>query len=155
MQKITPFLWFDNNAGEAMDFYTSVFSNSKIVSVVCYGEAGPGKPGTVLTGTIEIEGQEFYVLNGGPMFKFSPATSFFVKCESQEEIDHLWEKLSEGGKKSRCGWLDDKFGVTWQIVPTVLGELLHNPDPVKAKNAMNAMLQMDKLDIAMLKKAAE
>ena len=124
MQKITPFLWFDNNAEEAMNFYVSVFKNSKITSIVRYGEAGPGPKGTVMTGIFQIEGQEFYALNGGPNYSFTPAISLFVNCETQQEIDELWEKLSEGGKKDRCGWLTDKFGLSWQIVPSVLGKLL-------------------------------
>ena len=153
MQKITPFLWFDGQAEEAMNFYTSIFKNSKIVSVMHYGEAGPGAKGTVMSATFEIQGQEFIVLNGGPHFKFSPAISFFVNCETQEEVDELWEKLSEGGKTNRCGWLDDKFGVSWQIVPTALGEMLQDKDPEKSQKVMAAMLQMDKLDIEALRHA--
>jgi predicted 3-demethylubiquinone-9 3-methyltransferase (glyoxalase superfamily) len=153
MQKITPFLWFDDQAEEAMNFYTSIFKNSKIVSVTHYGEAGPGAKGTVMSATFEIQGQEFIALNGGPHFKFSPAISFFVNCETQEEVDELWEKLSEGGKTNRCGWLDDKFGVSWQIVPTALGELLQDKDAEKSKKVMVAMLQMDKLDIETLRRA--
>jgi predicted 3-demethylubiquinone-9 3-methyltransferase (glyoxalase superfamily) len=147
MQKITPFLWFDNNAEEAMNFYVSVFKNSKITSITRYGEAGPGQKGTVMTGIFQIEGQEFYALNGGPNYSFTPAISLFVNCESQQEIDELWEKLSEGGKKDRCGWLTDKFGLTWQIVPSVLGKLLHGSDSEKSKRVMNTMLKMNKLDI--------
>ena len=153
MQKITPFLWFDGQAEEAMNFYTSIFKNSKIVSVMHYGEAGPGAKGTVMSATFEIQGQEFIVLNGGPHFKFSPAISFFVNCETQEEVDELWEKLSEGGKTNRCGWLDDKFGVSWQIVPTALGVMLQDKDAEKSKKVMAAMLQMDKLDIETLRYA--
>ncbi|PZO37194.1 MAG: hypothetical protein DCF19_19525 [Pseudanabaena frigida] len=153
MQKITPFLWFDGQAEEAMNFYTSIFKNSKIVSVMHYGEAGPGAKGTVMSATFEIQGQEFIVLNGGPHFKFSPAISFFVNCETQEEVDELWEKLSEGGKTNRCGWLDDKFGVSWQIVPTALGVMLQDKDAEKSKKVMAAMLQMDKLDIETLRRA--
>ena len=153
MQKITPFLWFDGQAEEAMNFYTSIFRNSKIVSVTHYGEAGPGAKGTVMSATFEIQGQEFIVLNGGPHFKFSPAISFFVNCETQEEVDELWEKLSEGGKTNRCGWLDDKFGVSWQIVPTALGVMLQDKDAEKSKKVMAAMLQMDKLDIETLRRA--
>jgi len=153
MQKITPFLWFDNNAEEAMNLYTSVFKNSKIVSITRYGDAGPGPKGTVMTGTIRIEGQEFFVLNGGPVFKFTPAISLFVNCESQQEIDGLWEKLSEGGKKDQCGWLTDKFGLSWQIVPSVLGNLLGGPDPVRSNRVMKAMLKMNKLDIQLLQQA--
>ena len=153
MQKITPFLWFDDQAEEAMNFYTSIFKNSKIVSVMHYGEAGPGAKGTVMSATFEIQGQEFIVLNGGPHFKFSPAISFFVNCETQEEVDGLWEKLSEGGKTNRCGWLDDKFGVSWQIVPTALGVMLQDKDAEKSQKVMAAMLQMDKLDIEALRHA--
>ena len=153
MQKITPFLWFDGQAEEAMNFYTSIFRNSKIVSVTHYGEAGPGAKGTVMSATFEIQGQEFIVLNGGPHFKFSPAISFFVNCETQEEVDELWEKLSEGGKTNRCGWLDDKFGVSWQIVPTALGVMLQDKDAEKSQKVMAAMLQMDKLDIEALRHA--
>ena len=155
MQKITPFLWFDNNCEEAMNFYVSVFRNSKIVSVTRYGEGGPGPKGTVMTGTFELEGQKFMALNGGPHFKFTEAISLFVNCESQQEVDELWEKLSEGGAKSQCGWLKDRYGLSWQIVPTVLGELLSNKDPVKSKRVMEALLQMSKLDIATLKRAYE
>lgn len=155
MQKITPFLWFNGNAEEAMNFYTSIFHNSKIVRVTRYGEGGPFPKGTVMTGTFQIEGQEFYVLNGGPQFSFSEAISFFVNCETQEEIDNLWEKLSQGGKKSRCGWLKDKFGLSWQIIPTALGKMLGDPDPLRANRVMQAMLQMDKIDIARLRQAFE
>jgi len=153
MQKITPFLWFDGQAEEAMNFYTSIFKNSKIVSMMHYGEAGPGAKGTVMSATFEIQGQEFTALNGGPHFKFSPAISFFVNCETQEEVDELWEKLSEGGKTNRCGWLNDKFGVSWQIVPTALGEMLQDKDAEKSQKVMAAMLQMDKLDIETLRRA--
>ncbi len=155
MQKISPFLWFDDKAEEAMNFYVSIFKNSKIVNVSRYGEGGPGPKGMVMTGTFELEGQKFMALNGGPHFKFSPAISFFVNCETQTEVDELWEKLSEGGEKQRCGWVTDKFGVSWQIIPAALGKMLSNPDPVKSKNVMNAMLQMDKIDIARLKQAYE
>ncbi|MGH9714483.1 MAG: VOC family protein [Candidatus Acidiferrales bacterium] len=153
MQKITPFLWFDNKAEEAANFYVSIFKNSKVGKVVRYGDAGPGPKGSVMTVTFELDGQEFYALNGGPHYKFSPATSFFVNCETQQEIDELWEKLSAGGKPNRCGWLDDKYGVTWQIVPSVLGQLLHAEDPARAKRVMTAMLQMAKLDIKILQQA--
>ncbi len=155
MKKITPFLWFDGRAEEAANFYTAIFPNSKIVSMMRSGEAGPGPKGSVMSATFELQGQEFIALNGGPMFTFSPAISFFVPCETQEEVDHFWEKLSEGGEKQRCGWLRDKFGVSWQIVPTVLGQLLQDKDAEKSKRVMNAMLQMDKLDIASLKRANE
>ncbi len=153
-QKITPFLWFDNNAEEAMNFYTSIFKNSKIGSVSRYGE-GPGQAGTVMTATFTLNGQDFMALNGGPQFKFTEAISFFVNCETQEEVDDLWEKLSEGGEKGQCGWLKDKFGVSWQIVPTALGELLGDKDPEKSKRVMEAMLQMHKIDIGKLKQAYE
>jgi predicted 3-demethylubiquinone-9 3-methyltransferase (glyoxalase superfamily) len=153
MQKITPFLWFDGKAEEAMNFYTSIFKNSKIVSVTRYGEAGPGPKGTVMTATFQLDGQNFMALNGGPQFKFTEAISFFVNCETQQEVDELWEKLSEGGGKGRCGWLKDKYGLSWQIVPTDLGKLLHAKDAEKSKRVMKAMLQMSKIDIQKLKQA--
>src|SRR5690349_12785245 len=134
MQKITPFLWFDGKAEEAMHFYVSIFKNSKIGSVSRYGEAGPGPKGSVMSATFQLEGQDFMALNGGPQFTFSPAISFFVSCETQEEVDELWEKLSEGGEKLRCGWLKDKYGVSWQIIPTDLGKMLGDKDPEKSKN---------------------
>jgi predicted 3-demethylubiquinone-9 3-methyltransferase (glyoxalase superfamily) len=155
MQKITPFLWFDHQAEEAMKFYVSVFKNSKVVSVSRYGDAGPGPKGSVMSATFELEGQTFYALNGGPMYKFSPAISLFVSCETQQEVDALWEKLCEGGEPNRCGWLQDKYGVSWQIIPTVLGKMLGDKDPKKAQRAMKAMLQMGKLDIAVLTRAYE
>ena len=155
MQKITPFLWFNDQAEEAIKFYTSIFRNSKIVSVSRFGEAGPGPKGSVMSGTFELEGQEFMALNGGPMYTFSPAISLFVHCETQEEVDELWEKLSEGGEKLPCGWLKDQFGVSWQIIPNVLGELLADKDPVKTQRVMKAMLQMGKIDIAGLQRAYE
>jgi predicted 3-demethylubiquinone-9 3-methyltransferase (glyoxalase superfamily) len=132
MQKIRPFLWFDNNAEEAMNFYTSIFKNSKIKDIRRYGDAGPGPKGSVMSGSFQIEGQEFMALNGGPHFKFTPAISFFVNCETQKEVDELWEKLSAGGELMQCGWLKDKFGVSWQIVPKALGELLADKDPQKS-----------------------
>lgn len=153
MQKITPFLWFDNKAEEAVNFYISIFQGSKIVSVMRYGEAGPGPKGTVMGLTFQLCGQEFMALNGGPEFTFTPAISLFVKCESQQEIDELWEKLSQGGQKQRCGWVKDKYGLSWQIVPTILGELLQDKSAEKSKRVMQAMLQMDKLDIEALKAA--
>ena len=153
MQKITPFLWFDNQAEEAAKFYTSIFKNSKIVSVSRYGEAGPGPKGTVMIATFQLEGQEFVALNGGPHFKFTEAISFVINCKTQEEVDHFWKKLSEGGEQSRCGWLKDKYGVSWQVVPTVLGELLRDKDAEKSKRVMQAMLKMDKLDIKKLQQA--
>ena len=152
-QKITPFLWFDNNAEEAMKFYTSIFKNSKVGSVVRYGEAGPGPKGTVMTGTFQLEGQEFIVLNGGPLFKFTEAISFVIDCQSQEEVDEFWDKLSEGGEKSRCGWLKDKFGLSWQVVPSILSQLLGDKDPEKAKRVMEAMMKMDKIVIKGLQNA--
>jgi predicted 3-demethylubiquinone-9 3-methyltransferase (glyoxalase superfamily) len=153
MQKITPFLWFDGRAEEAMNFYTSIFKNAKIGRVTRYGDAGPGPKGTVMSATFQLEGQEFMVLNAGPQFKFSPAISFFVDCKTQEEVNELWEKLSAGGKTERCGWLTDKFGLSWQIIPSILGELLSDKDPEKSQRVMKAMLQMDKIDIAGLKRA--
>ena len=155
MQKITPFLWFDNQAEEAMNFYVSVFNNSKILSVSRYGEGGPGPAGEVMTATFQLEGQEFMALNGGPNHNFTDAISFFVDCNTQEEVDKLWEKLSEGGEPGPCGWLTDKFGLSWQIIPRLLGELLNDPDPVKSQRVMQAMLQMSKIDIAGLKAAYE
>ncbi len=155
MQKITPFLWFDNQAEEAANYYVSIFKNSKIVSVSRYGEAGPGPKGSVMTVKFQLEGQEFIALNGGPHFKFTEAISLSVDCKTQKEVDELWEKLSEGGEKSRCGWLKDKYGLSWQINPTVLGEMLQDKDPEKAKRVMQAMLQMDKIDIKTLKQAYE
>jgi predicted 3-demethylubiquinone-9 3-methyltransferase (glyoxalase superfamily) len=155
MQKNTPFLWFDYKAEEAMNFYISIFKNSKMVSIMRYGEAGPGPEGTVMSAMFQLDGQEFIALNGGPQFTFSPAISFFVKCETQQEIDELWEKLSSGGEKLRCGWLKDKYGVSWQIVPPVLGEMLQDKDTEKSKRVMQAMLQMDKIDINTLKQAYE
>ena len=154
MQKITPCLWFDSQAEDAMKFYTSIFKNSKIGRVTRYGDAGPGPKGTAMSATFELEGQEFMALNGGPQFKFSPAISFFVNCKTQEEVDELWEKLSAGGKTERCGWLTDKFGLSWQVIPTILGELLRDKDPAKSQRVMKAMLQMDKIDIAALKRAS-
>jgi len=154
MQKITPFLWFDDRAEEAMNFYTSIFKNSKVGRVTRYGDAGPAPKGSVMSATFQLEGQEFMALNGGPMFSFTPAVSFFVNCETQEEVDELWEKLSEGGKKERCGWLKDKFGLSWQIIPSILGQLLGDKDPAKSARVMQAMLQMTKIEIEGLKRAA-
>jgi predicted 3-demethylubiquinone-9 3-methyltransferase (glyoxalase superfamily) len=155
MQKITPFLWFDHEAEEAMNFYVSIFKNSKIISMTRYGEGSPGPAGQVMTGTFQLEGQEFMALNGGPEHKFTEAISFFVDCKTQEEVDDLWNKLTEGGEEGPCGWLKDKFGVSWQIIPTVLGELLGDPDPVKSQRVMQAMLQMKKIDIRALQEAYE
>jgi len=154
MQKVTPFLWFDGNAEEAANFYISIFKNSKMGKISRYGDAGPGPKGSAMSVTFQIEGQEFFALNGGPQFKFTPAISFFVNCETQQEVDELWEKLSAGGRTDRCGWLQDKFGLSWQIIPTVLGQLLGDKDPQRAKRAMQAMLQMTKIDIKKLQQAA-
>ena len=155
MKKITPFLWFDGNAEEAMNFYTSIFKNSKIGEIRRYGEAGPGPAGTVMSASFELERQEFIALNGGPQFTFSPAISFFVNCKTQKEVDELWEKLSAGGEKLQCGWLKDKYGVSWQIIPAALGKMLNDPDPQKSQRVMKAMMQMKKIDIAGLKQAYE
>ena len=153
MQQITPFLWFDNNAEEAMNFYVSVFKNSKVNRVTRYGDAGPGPAGSVMTVEFELDGQQFVGLNGGPHFQFTEAVSFTVKCETQEEIDYYWDKLSEGGQKSRCGWLKDQFGLSWQVEPRILGDLMADEDPIKAKRVMEAMLKMDKIDIEPIKRA--
>jgi len=153
MKKITPFLWFDGQAEQAMNLYVSVFKNSKVLDVSRYGEGAPYPAGTARSVSFDLDGQEITAFNAGPEFKFTEAISFFVNCESQEEVDELWEKLSEGGEKSRCGWLKDKFGLSWQIVPTILGELLADEDPEKAQRVMEAMLKMDKLDIQGLKQA--
>ena len=155
MQKITPFLWFDNQAEEAMNFYVSIFKNSKILSVNRYGDGAPAPKGSLMTANFELDGQVFTALNGGPMYKFTPAISFVVHCETQAEVDEYWEKLSAGGKENQCAWLDDKFGVSWQIVPNALIELLSDPDPLKAGRVMQAMMQMTKIDIAALKQAYE
>jgi predicted 3-demethylubiquinone-9 3-methyltransferase (glyoxalase superfamily) len=154
IQKISPFLWFDHQAEEAVHFYTSIFKNSKIELVTHYGDAGPGPKGSVMTIAFQLGGQEFVALNGGPHFKFTEAISFVVNCESQEEVDHYWEKLTEGGAEVQCGWLKDKFGLSWQIVPTILVELLQIKDAEKSQRVMKAMFQMKKLDIAALKAAA-
>ena len=155
MQKITPFLWFDGKAEEAAIFYTSIFKNSKIKNIARYGDAGPGPKGTVMSTTFELEGQDFIALNGGPHFTFTPAISFFVSCETQQEVDDLWEKLSLGGEKNNCGWLRDKYGVSWQIIPTALGQMLHDKDAKKSNRVMKAMLQMKKIDIKALMQAYE
>ena len=156
MQKITPFLWFDTKAEEAAQFYVSVFKNSRILTVTRYGDAGPGPKGSVMVVSFQLEGQQFTALNGGPRFQFSEAFSFVVSCENQEEIDYYWNKLtSDGGQESQCGWLKDKFGFSWQIVPTALGKLMSDKDPKKANRVMQALLQMKKLDIATLEEAAE
>ncbi len=153
MRRITPFLWFDGNAEEAAHFYTSVFENSKIVSITRYGEGGPGPKGSVMTVGFQLEGQDFIALNGGPHFKFTEAISFSVNCATQEEVDNFWNKLSEGGEEGPCGWLKDRYGLSWQINPTVLGEMLDDPDPAKAQRVMKAMLQMKKIDIKSLRRA--
>jgi predicted 3-demethylubiquinone-9 3-methyltransferase (glyoxalase superfamily) len=152
VQKITPFLWFDGKAEEAMNYYVSVFKNSKVVRVSRYGDAGPGPKGTVMSATFQLDGQEFFALNGGPQFTFTPAISFFVNCETQQEVDELWDKLSAGGRKDRCGWLQDRFGVSWQVIPSILGKLLQDNDTEKANRVMKAMLQMDKIEIKRLQR---
>jgi predicted 3-demethylubiquinone-9 3-methyltransferase (glyoxalase superfamily) len=153
MQSITPFLWFNDNAEEAANFYLSVFKDGKISKVARYGEAGPGPAGSVMTIEFELRGQRFLGLNGGPHFKFTEAVSFVVSCETQQEIDDYWEKLSAGGSKSQCGWLKDRFGLSWQVVPSVLGDLATAKDAKKSQSMMKAMMTMTKLDIAQLKKA--
>ena len=157
MQKITPFLWFDTQAEEAVNYYVSIFRNSKIVNVARYGDDGAkvsGRPrGSVMTVAFQLDGQPFVALNGGPVFTCSPAISFVVDCRTQEEVDRLWDKLSAGGEQQQCGWLRDKYGVTWQIVPSVLGELMSDPNPAKSQRVMQAMLQMTKLDIKTLQRA--
>ena len=155
LQKITPFLWFDHQAEEAATFYATVFPNSKVVKVVRYSAAGPGPAGSAMTVEFQLEGQTFVALNGGPHFKFTEAISFVVNCQSQDEVDFYWDRLSAGGAEVQCGWLEDKFGLSWQIVPTALPELLVNPDPKKAERVMKAMMAMKKIDIRGLKLAAE
>ncbi len=156
MQKITPFLWFDDQAEEAMNFYTSVFEDSKVIGISRYGEAGPGEAGTVMIATFELEGQRFTALNGGPRFKFTEAISFEVDCETQDEVDYLWESLTAGGgEESMCGWLRDKYGLSWQVVPRVLGELMEDDDREKVKRVTEAMLSMRKIEIAELERAHE
>ena len=154
MTKITPFLWFDDKAEEAMNFYVSIFKNSKIGSVSRYGDGGPGPKGTVMSATFQLDGQKFMALNAGPQFPFTEAISFYVNCESQQEVDELWAKLTAGGEESRCGWLKDKFGLSWQIIPSILGELLQDKDAAKSNRVMQAMLQMQKIDIKALQQAA-
>lgn len=156
MKKITPFLWFDHQAEEAMNFYVSVFKNAKAGEIRRYGEAGPGPKGSVMTASFQLEGQDFVALNGGPHYQFTPAISLFVDCQDQEEVDELWSKLTaDGGREIQCGWLQDKYGLSWQIVPKILGDMLQDEDPKKASRVMQAMLQMVKLDIATLKRAYE
>ena len=154
MQRITPFLWFDNQAEDAVSFYTSIFEDSRILRVQRYSEAGPGPTGTVMTVAFELEGEPFTALNGGPVYEFNPAISFVVNCKDQEQVDYYWDRLFEGGTPMQCGWLTDQFGVSWQIVPTRLLELLADPDPERAKRVTEAMLKMIKLDIAELEAAA-
>jgi predicted 3-demethylubiquinone-9 3-methyltransferase (glyoxalase superfamily) len=155
MQQITPFLWFDGNAEEAVNFYVSVFPNSKIKSTARYGDAGPGPKGSVMTMSFHLDGMDFVALNGGPHYKFTPAISFVANCETQEQVDHLWDNLVEGGKPMACGWLTDRFGLSWQITPTALMKLLQDKDPARAKRAMQAMMTMVKLDITALNRAAD
>jgi predicted 3-demethylubiquinone-9 3-methyltransferase (glyoxalase superfamily) len=152
-QKITPFLWFDHQAEQAANYYVSIFPNSKVVKVVRYGEAGPGPAGSAMTVEFQLDGQSFVALNGGPHFKFTEAISFVVNCQTQDEVDTYWEKLSAGGGEVQCGWVKDKFGLSWQVVPSVLAKLLGDPDPAKSQRVMRAMLTMKKLDIRALEKA--
>ncbi len=153
MPTITPFLWFDHQAEEAAKFYVSIFKNSQIVTTTRYGEAGPGPKGSVMTVVFQLEGQEFIALNGGPQFKFTEAISFSVNCKTQKEVDEFWEKLSAGGEEGPCGWLKDNYGLSWQINPTILGEMLNDPDPKRSRRVMEAMLKMKKIDIAGLQRA--
>ena len=155
MQQITPFLWFNDNAEEAVNFYASIFKDAKIIEVARYGDAGPGPKGSVMTMKFRLNGLEFVALNAGPHYSFTPAISFVVNCENQAEVDHYWDKLLEGGKSMQCGWLTDKFGLSWQIVPTQLPKLLQDKDPAKAKRVMEAMMKMVKLDIPTLEEAAK
>ena len=155
MNKITPFLWFDDKAEEAMNFYISIFKNSKVLDITRYGKDAAYPEGTAFIVKSVLDGQQVMALNAGPQFKFTEAISMYVNCETQAEVDILWEKLSEGGEKGRCGWLKDKYGLSWQIVPTALGELMNDKDPEKAKRVMDAMLKMDKIDINLLKQAKE
>jgi len=155
MQKITTFLWFNDKAEEAANLYVSLFKNSKIDSISRYGDAGPGPKGSVMTVNFQLEGQKFIALNGGPHFSFTPAISLFVNCESQQEVDRLWDELSEGGRKDRCGWLQDRYGLSWQIIPAALMQLMSDPDKQKAGRVMKAMLAMDKIDVEKLEAAAE
>jgi len=153
MPSITPYLWFDNQAEEAANFYASVFGNPRVVDIQRYGEAGPGPKGTAMVVTFELEGQKFIALNGGPHFKFNEAVSFYTSCKNQEEVDELWEKLADGGEPGQCGWLKDKYGMSWQIIPTALSDMLSDPDPDKSNRVMKAMLEMKKIDIRALKDA--
>jgi predicted 3-demethylubiquinone-9 3-methyltransferase (glyoxalase superfamily) len=153
MQKITTYLWFDNQAEEAANFYVSIFDDSRIVDVTRYGAAGPGPEGSAMVVTFQLEGQDFIALNGGPQFRFTEAISLYVSCETQAEVDELWRRLTEGGEESQCGWLKDRYGLSWQIIPTALPELLGDPDPVRSQRVMAAMLGMKKIDIAGLRQA--
>jgi predicted 3-demethylubiquinone-9 3-methyltransferase (glyoxalase superfamily) len=155
VQNITPFLWFDGKAEDAVNLYVSTFKNSKILGMTRYGDAGPGPKGSVMTVNFQLDGQEFVALNGGPQYSFTPAISFVIKCETQQEVDEFWQKLSEGGRTDRCGWLQDRFGLSWQIVPSILLKLLQDKDAAKSTRVMKAMLQMDKIDIETLKRAYE
>ena len=153
MQKITPFLWFNGQAEEAMNYYCSIFKNSKVLTVNRYGEGGPAPKGTVMVAKFELDGQEFIALNGGPEYTFNPAISMVVNCIGQQEVDEMWEKLSAGGEKQVCGWLKDKYGISWQVVPIEMGDLMSDPDPAKAQRVMQAMMQMTKIDLTALKEA--
>ena len=153
MQKITPFLWFDGNAEEAVNFYTSIFKNSKITAISRYSDAGPRPKGSVMSATFQLQGQEFVALNGGPMYQLTPAISFVVNCETQEEVDYYWEKLTQGGAEVQCGWIKDKFGLSWQITPTILMKMINDKDSAKVSRVMQAMMKMVKLDIEGLKRA--
>lgn len=153
MQKITPFLWFDGQAEEAANFYVSIFKNSKILNIARYGDAGPGPKGSVMLVTFQLEGQDFMALNGGPNYTLTPAFSLFVSCETQAEVDQLWDKLTDGGGEVQCGWLKDRFGMSWQIIPKALMELMQDKDPVKSQRVFKAMMQMKKIDIEELKRA--
>jgi predicted 3-demethylubiquinone-9 3-methyltransferase (glyoxalase superfamily) len=155
MPTVTPFLWFDSNAEEAVSFYTSTFKNSRVTNVVRNAQGWPGTPGSVLTITFEIEGREFMALNGGPLFTFNQAFSIVVSCDTQNEVDELWERLSEGGEPGRCAWLRDRFGLWWQIVPRALNELLSDPDPARARRVLQAMLKMSKIEVSVLRAAAD
>ncbi|MEW5873178.1 MAG: VOC family protein [Chloroflexota bacterium] len=155
MQKITPFLWFENQAEEAANFYTAIFKNSRILGITRFGEAGPGPQGSVTSVSFQLDGQEFIALNGGPHFKFTPAVSFFVNCEDQAEVDRLWEQLTQGGSEVQCGWLTDKYGLSWQIVPAGLNDWISGPDAQKSSRAMQAMLQMKKIDLAQIRQTYE
>lgn len=155
MPKISPFLWFDHQAEEAARFYVSIFPNSKIVTITRYGDAGPGPKGSVMTVVFQLNGQEFIALNGGPQFKFTEAVSLSVDCKTQEEVDQYWKRLSAGGEEGPCGWLKDRYGLSWQVNPTILGEMLNDPDPRKSKRVMEAMLQMKKIEIKALRQAYE